>query len=65
MQVYKAMRQGAETVAVKVMKGQQTDQAHAMFIKEINLLRQARHPHIVQYLGACRQVGHIHAQQDL
>ena len=43
-------------MAVKVLTGVQNEDAHAKFIKEISLLRRARHPHIVQYLGACIQV---------
>lgn len=57
MQVFKGLRHGVEVVAVKVLTGHQDEAGRLRFIKEINLLKQARHPHVVMYLGCCMQVG--------
>ncbi|KAK9802644.1 hypothetical protein WJX73_010566 [Symbiochloris irregularis] len=37
------------------LKGQQDARLSQAFIKEIDLLRRARHPHVLQYLGAVVQ----------
>lgn len=50
--VFKGLRHGVDQVAIKVLKGQQDERMQQAFIKEIDLLRRARHPNIVQYLGA-------------
>ena len=60
MKVFKGLRYGIDPVAVKVLKGKHSDErSRQAFIHEIKLLRSARHPHIVQYLGACVLGGHI------
>lgn len=46
-QVYKALRNSVEPVAVKVMKGQQDQRTQARFSQEIELLRRIRHANIV------------------
>ncbi|KAK9786895.1 hypothetical protein WJX73_008911 [Symbiochloris irregularis] len=53
--VFKGWRNGVDPVAVKVLKGEQDARLTDAFIKEIDILRRARHPHVVQYLGAVVQ----------
>lgn len=65
MQVYKAVRGGVTTVAVKVMGDTPAGQRQAnrvmerqeLFEREIMLLKSCRDRNIVQFLGACMQVG--------
>lgn len=55
--VFKGWRNGVDPVAVKVLKGEQDARLTDAFIKEIDILRRARHPHVVQYVGLpCRSL---------
>ena len=47
LQVYKALRGGVEPVAIKVLKGHHDERLQARFVKEIQLLRTARHANVV------------------
>jgi Protein tyrosine and serine/threonine kinase len=55
-QVYKAVRGGVTTVAVKKMK-LTSDRQREEFLKEVAILKGLRDGNIVQFLGACLQVG--------
>ena len=68
MQVYKAIKGGIAEVAVKVMghagtgggtarQAERLLQDQEAFRREILLLKSCRDRHIVQFLGACLQVG--------
>ena len=46
-QVFKALLRGVDEVALKVLKGQQDARTQKTFLKEIQLLKNARHPNIV------------------
>ena len=71
MQVYKATRGGVATVAVKVMGETSASQRQAnklmeqqeLFEREIHLLKSCRDKNIVQFLGACMQVGGVGPQE--
>ncbi len=55
-QVYKALRGGVQTVAVKrvaLASGRQKED----FLKEVAILKGLRDANIVMFLGACLQVG--------
>jgi hypothetical protein len=59
-QVYKAIRTGVQTVAVKIFTDQVTAE-HQMryaeaFRREIFILRSCHDRNIVQFIGACLQV---------
>lgn len=64
LQVYKGVRGGVTTVAVKVMGETHAEQQQAnrlmeqteLFEREIHLLKSCRDRNIVQFLGACMQV---------
>ena len=45
-------------MAIKALKGEQDARLQASFLKEIDILRRSRHPHIVQYLGAVAAGNH-------
>ena len=55
MQVYKALRQGTTTVAVKVLNCKaMNDQVMHQMQRETAILRKVSHDsHVVQYYGAC------------
>eukprot|EP00884_Botryococcus_braunii_P017069 jgi/Botrbrau1/4045/Bobra.152_3s0006.1 len=50
--VYRALMNGVQPVAVKVMESQDTYARQAV-AREIAILKDSRNPHIVQFLGAC------------
>ncbi|KAK9788134.1 hypothetical protein WJX73_005010 [Symbiochloris irregularis] len=56
--VYKGYLHDVDPVAIKALKGEQDKRLQAAFLKEIDILRRSRHPHIVQYLGAVTAGGH-------
>ena len=45
--MFKALLKGVEEVALKVLKGQQDARTQKAFLKEIQLLKNARHPNVV------------------
>ncbi|PRW39362.1 serine threonine- kinase [Chlorella sorokiniana] len=55
--VYKALRHGAQPVAVKVLAavGDRYQSQEEAFVREIALLRACRDPNVVAFLGACIQ----------
>ncbi|KAK9788136.1 hypothetical protein WJX73_007093 [Symbiochloris irregularis] len=56
--VYKGYLHEVDPVAIKALKGEQDARLQASFLKEIDILRRSRHPHIVQYLGAVAAGNH-------
>eukprot|EP00884_Botryococcus_braunii_P000598 jgi/Botrbrau1/10539/Bobra.7_1s0018.2 len=54
--VYKAIRGEVQNVAIKVLKNKEE---HATFGREIAILKNCRHPNIVQFQGACEKDGQI------
>ena len=52
-QVYKAVLGGVQTVAVKMLAGQQDPAAQAKFCREVAILRSCRNSNIVQF-QVCR-----------
>jgi hypothetical protein len=62
-QVYKAFRNGVQVVAVKIFTDQVPGENQARyaeaFHREIFILRSCHDRNIVQFLGACLQVGSI------
>ena len=51
--VYKALRDGVQPVAVKVLGGMEAGRRRDEFIREVTLLRSCRDRNIVQFIGAC------------
>ncbi len=51
-QVYKALSDGVQPVAVKIFPTHATPQQHAEFQREVVLLKSCRDGNIVQFLGA-------------
>ena len=47
-QVYKGYLHEVDPIAIKALKGEQDARLQASFLKEIDILRRSRHPHIVQ-----------------
>ena len=58
LQVYLGLRDGVDQVAIKVLKGKQDARMQAAFAKEIEILSNARHPSILQYIGCCMREQH-------
>lgn len=67
LQVYKALRNGVQIVAVKVFKEEATRGAitsltsphhAAQFKQEISILKSCHDKNIVQFVGACLAVAH-------
>jgi hypothetical protein len=52
-QVYKAVLGGVQTVAVKMLGGQQDHAAQVKFCREVAILRSCRASNVVQFQGAC------------
>lgn len=53
--VYRALRDGVQPVAVKVLTGMENSRRRDEFIREVTLLRSCRDHNIVQFIGACIQ----------
>ena len=58
MQVYLGLRDGVDQVAIKVLKGKQDSRMQTAFAREIEILSNARHPAILQYIGCCMRGNH-------
>ena len=57
MQVFKALLDGVTVVAVKRLHGYLNTRQSQAFLREIATLRDLHSPHIVQFLGACLELG--------
>lgn len=56
-EVFKALKDGVDEVAVKRIKLGTDSKLLGQFHKEVDLISQLRHRHIVQFYGACTQPG--------
>ena len=51
-------RWNQETVAIKTLSGKFTEKEEALFAREVAIMSDLRHPHIVSFYGACLEDGH-------
>lgn len=64
-EVYKALKDGVDEVAVKRIKVGKSAQILDQFRREVELISHLRHRHIVQFYGACTQPGCFYMVTEL